>query len=340
MKKENKNIGENLNKSEIVIYQDKDKRIFVDAVLDEDTVWLNLDQMSVLFDRDKSVISRHIKNIFVEKELSYSSVVANFATTAADGKTYKVDYYNLDIIISVGYRVKSKNGVSFRIWATKTLKDHIIKGYTLNADRLEEIKAKQFCEFEQAVGLIKKTIETRQLSGGEESGLLKVITEYTNSWLLLQKYDEDGLFLPKKAKKSSFSLEYDFALKAISNLKQDLIKKGEASALFGTERSSLQGIIGNIYQTFGGSELYLSIEEKAAHLLYFIIKDHPFSDGNKRIGSFLFIVFLAQNKHLLKSNGDKKINDNALVAIALLVAESDPLHKDTLIKLITNLIID
>ncbi|HBM45787.1 MAG: putative Death-on-curing family protein [Parcubacteria group bacterium GW2011_GWF2_38_76] len=337
MKKENKNIDEKLDRGEIAIYQNKDKGVIVEANLKEDTIWLTQAQITDIFGVDRSVITKHIRNIFKDGELEEKSNVQKMHIANSDKL---VNFYNLDMILSVGYRVNSKQATQFRVWATKTLKEHIIKGYTLNSKRLEELKGKQLNEFEQAIGLIKKTIDTKILSGGEESGLLKVITEYANSWLLLQRYDEDGLTLPRKVKKPTFSLKYDFAQLAIFDLKRDLMKKGNASELFGTERSSLQGIIGNIYQTFGGSELYSSIEEKAAHLLYFVIKDHPFADGNKRIGSFLFIVFLAQNKHLFRKNGDKKINDNALVAVALLVAESEPSHKDTLIKLITNLISD
>jgi len=340
MKKENKNISENLNKGNVVIYQDKNKEIFVEAILQEETIWLTQKKIGELFVVGTNTINYHLKEIFKSKELNENSVIRKIRITADDGKDYETNFYNLDAIISVGYRVNSKKATQFRIWATKTLKDHIVKGYTLNSRRLEELKNKQLDEFERAVGLIKKTIETKQLSGGEESGLLKVITEYANSWLLLQKYDEGKLSLPKKVKRPTFSLENSFAQKAISDLKNDLLIKGEASELFGSERMSLSGIIGNIYQTFGGSELYLSIEEKAANLLYFIIKDHPFVDGNKRIGSFLFIVFLAQNKYLLRKSGDKKINDNALVAIALLVAESEPSQKEILIKLIINLIVD
>ncbi|OGL39146.1 MAG: hypothetical protein A3C43_04250 [Candidatus Schekmanbacteria bacterium RIFCSPHIGHO2_02_FULL_38_11] len=327
------------NKGELVIYRSKDGQSSIYVHLFENTVWLNLDQMAVLFSRDKSVISRHIKNVFYEKELNKKSVVANFATTASDGKTYHVDYYNLDVIISIGYRVKSQRGVQFRIWATKILKDYLVKGYTLNQKRIAELKGKEFKEFEEAVFLIKKIIETKQLSSSESTGLLHVITDYANTWLLLQKYDEDKLEISRKTK-SLFVFEYDEAVQAINELKHNLISKKEAGNLFGIERSDgLKSILGSISQTFGGEELYPSIEEKAAHLLYFIIKDHPFTDGNKRIGSFLFIVFLARNRYLFKKNGERKFNDNALVALALLIAESAPKHKDIMIKLIMNFLV-
>lgn len=323
------------NRGEIVIYKSGKKAVVLEAHLRKETIWLNLDQMAKLFGRDKSVISRHIKNVFEEKELSPKSVVANFATTAADGKTYQVDYYNLDVIISVGYRVKSHNGVRFRIWATKVLKDHLIKGYTINKKRIGELKGDELKAFEDTVTLMRQAMASRSLSSKEESGLLQVITEYAYTWALLQKYDKDALTPPERMRASVYALDYPAALDAIAHLKHELMAKQEASDLFGREHSdALEGILRGIYQTFGGHELYPSIEEKAAHLLYFIIKDHPFSDGNKRIGSLLFILFLSRNKYLLRANGEKKINDNALVAIALLVAESKPNQKDVMIRLI------
>lgn len=325
---------EKFNKGEIIIYQPKTGGPRFEVELNKETVWLSLDQMTFLFGRDKSVISRHIKNVFQEKELSRNSVVANFATTAADGKVYRVDYYNLDVIISVGYRVKSNNGVRFRIWAAKVLKDHLIKGYTLNQKRLKETN---LMDLEQAVALVKNALETKKLKGAEAKGLLEVITKYAQSWLLLQKYDEETLALPSKQAKPKYQLDYTQAIAAISDLKSDLLAKKQASDLFGKERGeALAGIIGNLYQSFGGKILYPSIEAKAAHLLYFIIKDHPFSDGNKRIGSFLFIVFLSKNNYLVDKKGELKINDNALVALALLIAESDPKQKEVLIKLVMN----
>ncbi|MFH0798659.1 MAG: virulence protein RhuM/Fic/DOC family protein [Pseudomonadota bacterium] len=323
------------NHGEIVIYKSGKNNVVLEAYLQKESVWLSLDQMARLFGRDNSVISRHIKNVFEEKELGPKSVVAKFATTASDGKTYQVDYYNLDVIISVGYRVKSHSGVRFRIWATKVLKNHLIKGYTLNKKRLNELKGDELKTFEDAITFMRQTIASRSLSSKEESGLLQVITEYAYTWILLQKYDKDELSPPKAMQLSAYALDYPAACEAINQLKSDLVAKKEASDLFGWERGSgLEGILRGIYQTFGGDELYPTIEEKAAHLLYFIIKDHPFADGNKRIGSLLFILFLSRNKYLLRKNGEKKINDNALVAIALLVAESKPKQKDVMIRLI------
>jgi prophage maintenance system killer protein len=326
--------------NQIVIYNDKDKKVKVEAVLKKETVWLSLDQMSVLFDRDKSVISRHLKNVFIEKELKRSSVVAKNATTASDGKVYNVDYYNLDVIISVGYRVKSKNGTKFRIWATKVLRDHIIKGITINKERLNQLQGDRLNELESAVTLIRRTIENKQLTGSQERGLLQVITEYTNSWVLLTKYDNQEITAPKKVSKLKYSLTYDEVRKAIDKMRQQLAKKLGDSDLYGKEREAgLKSIIGAINQTYARKPLYPSIEHQASHLLYFVIKDHPFVDGNKRIGAFLFIYYLSRCNYLLKKNGEKKINDNALVALTLLVAESDPKEKEVIVKLIMNFIV-
>jgi death-on-curing family protein len=325
---------EKFNKGEIIIYQPKTGGPRFEVELKEETVWLAQKQMAFLFAKDVRTINEHIKNIFKEGELSEKSVIRKFRITAEDGKEYVTNLYNLDVIISVGYRVKSKQGTEFRIWATKVLKDHIIKGYTLNQKRLKETN---LMDLEQAVALVKNALETKKLKGTEAKGLLEVITKYAQAWLLLQKYDEEKLSLPIKQAKPKYKLEYNEAISAISDLKNNLLAKKQASDLFGQERGeTLAGIIGNIYQTFSGKELYASIEAKAAHLFYFIIKDHPFSDGNKRIGSFLFIVFLSKNNYLLDKKGERKFNDNALVALALLIAESDPKQKEVLIKLIMN----
>jgi len=325
---------EKFNKGEIIIYQLKTGGPRFEVELKEETVWLNQKQMASLFSKDVRTINEHIKNIFKEGELSEKSVIRKFRITAVDGKKYTTNFYNLDVIISVGYRVKSKQGTEFRIWATRVLKDHLIKGYTLNQKRLKEIN---LMDLEQAVALIKNALETKRLKDSEAKGLLEVITGYADSWLLLQKYDEEQLVLPAKQTKPKYELEYGEAVAAIFELKQDLINKKQATDLFGKERGdTLAGIIGNIYQSFGGKDLYPTIEAKASHLLYFTIKDHPFTDGNKRIGSFLFIVFLSKNNYLLDKKGERKFNDNALVALALLIAASDPKQKDILIKLIMN----
>ena len=329
-------VKNNNNKGEIIIYKTPNKRVEVKVALDKETVWLSLDQMAVLFKRDKSVISRHIKNVFEEKELEMDSVVAKFATTAADGKVYRVDYYNLDVIISVGYRVKSKNAVQFRIWATKTLKNHLVQGYTINEKRLLEARQK-FNELRNVISLLNAKAK-HELLAGQEQEILNLLAYYSSSLTILEDYDKNKLALPKSGK-TKYRLTYESAIKAIASIKVELIKKKQASDIFGRQSAhKLESILANLWQTFGGRELYRSLEEKAAHLLYLIIKDHPFIDGNKRIASFLFVYFLDRNNFLYRQDGEKKINDSALVALALLIAISDPKDKEIMIKIIVNLL--
>ncbi|MCT7406653.1 virulence protein RhuM/Fic/DOC family protein [Aliarcobacter cryaerophilus] len=322
--------------TKIVIYEDVNGEIKLDVSLENDTLWLSQKQLEVLFDRDKSVISRHIKNIFKEEELDKNSVVAKNATTATDGKIYQVEYYNLDMIISLGYRVNSKIATSFRVWATKILKDYIINGYSINNKRLQQ---KGLKELNETISLLKDTISNAQIELNEAKGLLDVILNYSRTWTLLQGYDEDTLKIDFVSKEAKFILDSDEAKNFIAQLKDELIKKGEATELFGREKAGeFEGILRNIYQTFGGVDLLESVEEKAANLLYYIIKGHPFNDGNKRIGAFMFILFLSKNNMLYKSNGELKINDNALVALSLMTAKSDPKQKDTIINLIVNIL--
>ncbi len=311
-----------------------DGEIEVQAKVEDETIWITQKQMCELFGRDKSVISRHINNVFKSGELDRNSVVAKIATTAADGKTYQVEYYNLDVIISVGYRVNSKKATKFRQWATKVLKSYILKGYALNQKRLE----KNFSEFQKEIEFLQRAIKSQNLGEIEAKGFLDIVTKYAKSWVLLNQFDENRLEIPK-GKEAKFILDYDEAVKEIAKLKQNLIEKNEATNLFGLEReNSFKGIIRNIYQTFGGVDLLPSIEEKAANLFYYIVKDHPFVDGNKRIGAFMFILFLNKNNYLYDRRGELKINSNALVALALLVATSKANEKELIIKLIMNLI--
>jgi prophage maintenance system killer protein len=304
-------------------------------------VWLTLNQMADLFGRDKSVVSRHLRNIFVTNELSRKATVAKNATVQIEGDrevTRTVEYYNLDAIISVGYRVNSKRGTQFRIWATQTLKDHLIRGYTLNERRLRE---KGLSEAEQAIQLLSRTLTRRNLVNDEGRGVLDVVSRYAKSWLLLKEYDEERLSVPTRRRPSRTSLDYPHARAAIEALKTHLLERGEATPLLGQERGEqFPALLGSIEQTFDGQPLYPSIEEKAAHLLYFVIKDHPFADGNKRIGSFLFILFLRENGYLEDAHGQIKINDNALVALALLIAESEPRNKELMIRLVMNLLVE
>lgn len=318
--------------AEIVIYKAPDGHIELDVNLSEETVWLSLNQMAELFARDKSVISRHLSNIFKTKELCKTSVVAKFATTASDGKTYQVDHYNLDAIISLGYRVNSKEGIRFRQWATGVLKKHLIKGYTIKKNRLAELG---LSELQQSLDLLQKTLIANELINDIGMETIQLITHYTKTWHLLLAYDENKLRLPQKTKKQLTALDYQNACRAIATFKQDLSSKHEASSLFGQERDKgLQSILNNIEQTFDQKPLYSTIEERAAHLLYLIIKDHPFSDGNKRIGCLIFLLYLKQQ------NLSIKLGDNGLVALALLIAESNPVQKNLMIRLIVNLLID
>jgi prophage maintenance system killer protein len=289
--------------------------------------------------RDKSVISRHLRNVFATRELARKSVVAKNATTAADGKTYQVEYFNLDAILSVGYRVNSKRGTQFRIWATRTLKDHLLHGYTLNEKRLRE---RGLGEIEQAVGLLARTLTQNALVTDEGRAVLEVVRQYTRAWKLLLQYDEGRLAeTPARPVKQVTGLSLDDARTVMARLRESLAERGEATDLFGAERGDqLHGILGAIEQTFGGQPLYTTVQARAAHLLYFVIKDHPFSDGNKRIGTLLFLEYLRRNSMLTLTSGRPRLADNAMVALALLVAESEPAQKDLMIRLIANLLED
>jgi death-on-curing family protein len=323
---------------QIEIYQTKDKQTQVEVNFEEETVWLTQKQMADLFGRDRVAVTQHIGNIFKEKELDRKSVCKDFLHTATDGKQYKTKYYNLDVIISVGYRVKSKRGTQFRQWATQRLKDYLVKGYTLNEKRLNQV-VQNMHQLEQAVKLIQQSGSTTELSATEAKGLLEIITNYTHSFILLNQFDSNNLPDEKLNENITYEIEYGEAIKAIAELKKQLVKKKEASGLFGNERDrGFESALNSVVQTFGGEYLYKSIEEQAAHLLYFVIKNHPFTDGNKRIGAFLFVWFLEKNKHRFKKSGELKINDNALVALALLVAQSNPDDKEIMIKLVMNLI--
>jgi len=319
----------------IVLFEDGE--IKISPKIEKESIWINQKELCLLFGRDKSVISRHINNIFKTGELDKEATVAKIATVQKEGNREvirEIEYYNLDMIISVGYRVNSKKATKFRQWATKILKEYIIKGYVLHQEKIQQ----RFSEFQQEIEFLTKTIQNTTLKEVEAKGFLEIITKYTKSWLLLNQYDEANLELLGN-KKSIFVLDYKEAKEAILELKNSLIQKNEATELFGREREeSFDGILKNIYQTFGGEELLPSIEEKAANLFYYIVKDHPFADGNKRIGAFLFILFLSKNNYLYNQQNELKINENALVTLALLIANSNPNEKELIIKLITNLL--
>jgi len=323
------------DRGDIVLYRTKDGHAALEVKLKQETVWLNLKQIAELFGRDNSVISRHLRNIFTSRELRRSSVVAFFATTAADGKTYRVEYFNLDAIISVGYRVNSKRGTEFRIWATTVLHDHILKGYTLNEKRLKA-QVEQLKELKEAVDLMGRVLVGHAVSGSEAEGLLKIITDYSLALRLLDQYDHRELQLHAITETGHFVLTYEAAMQAVKRMAQGM---GPAAGLFGREKDKgLESAIGAVYQTWGGHDLYRSIEEKAARLLYFIVKNHAFVDGNKRIGAFLFIWFLDANGLLYRQDGAKRLADNALVALTLLIAQSKPSEKDIICKVVVNLI--
>jgi death-on-curing family protein len=329
------------SKGEVLIYKAKDGSQQLEVRLEEDTVWLTQQQMAALFGQSKQNISLHINNCYKENELQKNATVKKSLTVQKEGKrvvSRKIELYNLDVIISVGYRVKSKGGTQFRIWATQKIKDHLTRGYTLNEKRLQQV-SKNMQQLQQAVKLIQQTGQHSGLSITEAKGLLEIISGYTQSFVLLNQFDSNNFPDEKLDENITYEIEYDEAIKAIAELKKQLVKKKEASSLFGNERDgAFAGILNSVIQTFGGEYLYKSIEEQAAHLLYFVIKNHPFTDGNKRTGAFLFVWFLEKNKHRFKRSGELKINDNALVALALLVAQSNPDDKEIMVKLVINLI--
>ena len=319
---------------QIAFYPSANDQSQIEVRLEQETVWLNRQQLAELFGRDVKTIGKHINNVFKEGELTRDAVVANFATTASDGKTYQVEHYSLDVIISVGYRVKSLQGTQFRIWATQLLKEHLSHGFTLDKQRFEQNAR----ELEQALALIKRTAQSSELALDSGRGLVEVVSRYTQTFLWLQRYDE-GL-LEEPATQAGGNLgPLAYVERALAGLKRDLIARGEATPLFANPRSEgLAGIWGNLEQTIFGEPAYPTIESKAAHLLYFVVKNHPFSDGNKRSGAFLFVDFLNRNQRLFNHLGEPVINDTGLAALTLLVAESDPKQKDVLIRLIMNML--
>lgn len=323
----------------LLIYTSSKGGVELRADTEKDTIWATQEQIADIFGIDRTVVTKHIRNVLSDRELDRNSVCAKFAHTAKDSKQYMVNFYSLDLVLAVGYRTNSLKAIKFRQWATRTLREYLIKGIVVNNERIKRLPDRILADLDEKISFIQRTIKKRELNQSETDSLLSVIHDYANSWKFLKEYDEGELKLRRSKNKEVRHFDYDFIRNAIDALKNDLIKKKEASDLFGLERDgTFQGILKTIYQTFGGKELYASLDEKAAHLLYFIIKDHPFSDGNKRIGSFIFIYFLKLNGILLRPNGEKKINDNTLVALALLIAESDPKDKEMMVALTTNLL--
>jgi len=317
---------------EIVIYKTP-QGPQLDVKLKRQSVWLTQTQIAYLFNIERSVITKHANNIFKDKELTEKRNVQKMHIPHSDKP---VKFYSLDLILSVGYRVNSQRATQFRIWATKTLKQHLIKGYTVNQKRLLQ-KNNELQQLQKTITFLQEKSQHRLLTG-QAKGILDLLADYSKSLTLLEQYDKQRFPLIK-GKGAKFILEYQQAQIVISQLKSQLQGKKEASELFGQENSAkFESIIKNLFQTFDGKELYRTIEEKAAHLLYLTIKDHPFNDGNKRIGSFLFIYFLDKNQYLDKVTGERKINDNALVSLALLIAVSEPKEKEIMIKIIINLL--
>ena len=321
--------------NQIVIYQSEDGQTQVDVRLENETVWLTQAQMVELFQTTKQNVSLHVGNVFKEGELEEKSTVKEYLTVQKEGErkvSRKVKDYNLDVIISVGYRVKSKRGTAFRIWANNVLKQYLIKGYAVN----ERMPKEHIGELRQLVGMLGRTIQNQPLlSNDETDALFKVVTDYTYALDTLDNYDYGRLTINKTTEEEPFHATYDNAMEAIYGLRD----KFGGSVLFGNEKDgSFKSSIGQIYQTFGGEELYPSVEEKAAMLLYLVTKNHSFSDGNKRIAATLFLWFLNGNHILYHPDGSKRIADSTLVALTLMIAESRTEEKDVMVKVVVNLI--
>ena len=322
--------------NEISIYETPNGTI--EVRLERETIWLSQEQMATLFDVQKAAISKHLKNIFTSGELERGSTVSKMETVQQEGGrriTRQIEHFNLDAVISVGYRVNSARATRFRQWATRLLREHLTLGYTLNRHRFETNAR----ELEAALQLVRKAASSPELQSDMGRGLVDVVTRYTQTFVLLQRYDE-GLLTEPPATTGGRLPTLEEARMALAGLKADLVARGEASLLFAQEREEgFASLFGNLDQSVFGEPAYPSIESKAAHLLYFVIKNHPFADGNKRSGAFLFVDFLNRNGRLLDKTGQPVINDIGLAALALLVAESDPGHKDTMIHLIMNMLV-
>lgn len=323
------------NSGEVLIYQSEDGDTSLEVKLNHETVWLNQKQMAELFDKDSDTVGLHIRNIYKEGELEAKATTEKSSVVQNEGGRQvnrKVHFYNLDVIISVGYRVKSKRGTQFRQWATRVLRDHLVRGYTIHEKRLREQEEK-LADLRKTINLLEKAIANQPIGFDEAKGLLRVIADYAYALTTLDRYDHGTLAVEDTTKPSAYILSYDMAKKIADSM------KAEFDGLFGIEKDDgFKSALQTIYQTFGGEELYPSIEEKAAHLIYFTVKNHAFVDGNKRIAAAVFIYFLAANAILYRADGTKRLADNALVALTLLIAESRPDEKDTIVKVIINLI--
>ena len=320
--------------NKVTIFKTKDGPA-VDVQINNETAWLSQNQMTDLFEKDQSVISRHLNNIFKEKELDRKSNMQKMHIPNSDKP---VNFYSLDVIISVGYRVKSKRGTQFRIWANKVLKEFLLEGYAVNQSKLKG-QSQKIKQLETTIKSIVSASHQKELSNTEAKGILNLIQDYTLALDLLDDYDHQRLSLSQTQKSKKRMITYEQALDAINTLQEKFRKDGESVSFFGKEKDqSFKSSLSTIYQTFEKKELYPSIEEKAAHLLYFVIKNHSFVDGNKRIAAFIFVWFLENNDYLYTTEGKKRIDDNGLVALCLLIAHSKPEEKETFVKLIVNLI--
>ena len=321
----------------IEIFQTEDGQNRIEIRLSQDTLWLSQAQMAELFDKDVRTINEHIRNVFAEGELDRKATIRKFRIVRQEGARQvarEIEHYDLDAAISVGYRVNSRKGTQFRIWATERLRDYLVEGFAVNRQRFEQNAA----ELEQALAMIRKTARSPELGAAEGRGLVEIIGRYTQTFLWLQRYDE-GLLEEPDGQPGGVLANPDDAMQALGELKRQLMARGEATELFAAPREDgLSGIFGNLDQSVFGEPAYPTVESKAAHLLYFVVKNHPFTDGNKRSGAFLFVDFLHRNGRLLDASGEAVVNDTGLAAVTLLVAESDPKQKDILIRLITNML--
>ncbi len=321
------------SEKELIIYESKDGSMKLSVNLDGDTIWLAQQDIAKLFGVNVPAVSKHVKNIFSDGELQKKGTLSVMETVRKEGKrTVKreVETYSLDMILSIGYRVNSKRATQFRVWANQVLKQHLLKGYTINRSRLESARHE---ELKAAVNLIKQTMEKKQLTGDESQGLLKVITDYAHTWSMLDQFDRDALDVPKSPRGTRFSFEDEDVQSIVRALKKNLLRRREVTENFGEPKGDMLRVILAAVDRIGDS-----VEEKAAHLLYALIKEQPFADGNKRIAAFLFIVYLTRSKYLSNYDGDRKFSDNALVALVLLIAESDPKQKELMKKLIMNFV--
>lgn len=326
--------------NQILIYESVDGSVSVDVTMENDTLWLSQKRMSELFWVNSDTISDHIQIIYKEGELTMGPTTGNFPVVQKEGNRMvkrEIQFYNLDMIIAVGYRVNSKKATQFRIRSTNVLKQYIVHGYALNQQRLEQTGLD---EIKKSLELLKRALDNIELSTDESRGLLELMTQYIPSLITLHRYDSDDLVFTNLNNEERYSIDKDEALQVLHELKRELLMKGEASELFAMDRADgLDAIFGALYQSFDGADLYQSIEEKAAHLLYLIIKNHPFVDGNKRSGAFLFVWYLNRNAILKKEDGTHKISESSLVALALLVAMSKPSEKEHIVKLVMALIV-